>query len=192
MTGSQPYPAYRDAGVDAGTGGGGDSGWAAMWEGPVPWVTGPLVVRERSVRDVKLCVDAQFRGPSRRLIERAERGEVTLVVSEATLGELEPSPKAVRDVFDAIGAENVEVMEATEEIRELAKRYIEAGAITAKSRKDAEHIAAATVAGVSVVASWNFRHMVNFRRSQRYNDVNRDAGYAPIDIRSPREIQNEE
>lgn len=83
-------------------------------------------------------------------------------------------------------------MEATEEIRELAKRYIEAGALTEKSRKDAEHIAAATVAGVSVVASWNFRHMVNFWRIQRYNDVNRDARYAPIDNRSPREIQNEE
>ena len=65
-------------------------------------MTAPLVVRERSGRDVKLrvyidtsviggCVDEQFRGPSRRLIERAERGEVTLVVSEATLRELEPS-----------------------------------------------------------------------------------------------------
>ena len=35
--------------------------------------------------------------------------------------------------------------------------------------QDAEHIAAATVAGVSVLSSWNFRHMVNFWRIQRYN-----------------------
>lgn len=119
MTGLQPYPAYRDSGVGWGAGGGGDSDWAAMWEGPVPCVSGPLVVRERSGRDVKLrvyidtsviggCVDEEFSGPSRRLIERAERGEVTLVVSEATLRELERAPKAVRDVFDAIGAEKAQ------------------------------------------------------------------------------------
>ena len=34
--------------------------------------------------------------------------------------------------------------------------------------------------------------MVIFRRIQRYNDVNREAGYAPLDIRSPRELENEE
>ena len=35
-------------------------------------------------------------------------------------------------------------------------------------------------------------HVVNFRRIKRYNDVNREAGYAPLDIRSPRELENEE
>ena len=66
------------------------------------------------------------------------------------------------------------------------------GAPTGKSRRDAEHIAAATVAGVGLLASRNFRHMVIFRRIQRYNDVNREAGYAPLDIRSPRELEYEE
>ena len=56
MTGLQPYPTYRDSGVGWGTGGGGGSAWAAMWAGLVPWVTGPLVVRERSGRDVQLRV----------------------------------------------------------------------------------------------------------------------------------------
>ena len=54
------------------------------------------------------------------------------------------------------------------------------------------HIAAATVAGVAVLVSWNFRHMVNFRRIKRYNDMNREAGYAPLDIRSPRELEYDE
>ena len=69
---------------------------------------------------------------------------------------------------------------------------VQSGALTEKSRRDAEHIAAATVAGVSVLVSWNFRHMVNLWRIQRYNDVNRDAGYAPLDIRSPMDLENEE
>ena len=61
------------------------------------------------------------------------------MVSEATLRALEPSPKAVRDVFDAIGAENVEVIDAAKEVRELATRYIEAGALTAKSEGRGAH-----------------------------------------------------
>ena len=203
MNGLQPYPAYRDSCVGWGAGSGGDSDWAAMWEGPIPWVTGPLVVRERSGRDVKLrvyidtsviggCVDEQFRGPSRRLIERAERGEVTLVVSEVTTRELERAPRAVREVLGTLGDLTEVVAATTEEVSILANRYIQSGALTEKSRRDAEHIAAATVAGVRMLASWNFRHMVNFRRIKRYNDVNREAGYAPLDIRSPKELENED
>ena len=64
--------------------------------------------------------------------------------------------------------------------------FPQSGALTEKLRRDAEHIAAATVVGVSVVAIWNFR------RIQRYNDVNRDAGYAPLDIRNPMELENDE
>ena len=37
-----------------------------------------------------------------------------------------------------------------------------AGVLTEKSPDDAEHVAAATVAGVSMLASWNFRHMANY------------------------------
>ncbi len=80
----------------------------------------------------------------------------------------------------------------TEEIRPLADRYIEAGALSVKMRSDAEHIAAATVAGVDALASWNFRHMVNLWRIRQYNEVNRQSGYPPVDIRSPKELVNEE
>ena len=186
-----------------GVGVGGTGSATASWGAADPWTTGGLAVREPPPRAAKLriymdtsviggCADEKFRGPSRRLIQRAERGEVTLVVSDATLRELEPAPRAVREVLDAIGADHLEVIDATEEIRILAARYIEAGALTEKSRKDAEHIAAATVAGVSVVASWNFRHMVNLWRIQCYNEVNRQMGHTPIDIRSPRELENDE
>ena len=58
-------------------------------------------------------------------------------------------------------------------------------------RADAEHIAAATVAGLDVLASWNFRHMVNLRRIRGFNEVNRAMGHAPLDIRSPKELDDE-
>ncbi len=53
-------------------------------------------------------------------------------------------------------------------------------------------IAAATVASVDVLASWNFRHMVNFRRIRQYNEVNRRMGYPPLDIRTPEELGNDD
>ena len=59
-------------------------------------------------------------------------------------------------------------------------------------RRRALDPAAATVAGVSVLSSWNFRHMVNFWRIQRYSEVNLQWGYVPLDIRSPKELENEE
>ena len=56
-----------------------------------------------------------------------------------------------------------EVIDATtDEIRNLADRYIESGALPKDGCAPMRlHIAAATVAGVDVLASWNFRHMVN-------------------------------
>ena len=157
---------------------------------PVPAYRKLRVYTDTSV--IGGCEDDEFRGPSRRLIKRASRGKVTLVVSEVTLRELEGAPRAVRQVLEAVGVDNMDVLDITDEIRELADRYIEAGVLTEKSREDAEHIAAAAVAGVDVLASWNFRHMVNLWRIRRYNEVNRRMGYVPIDIRSPKELENED
>ena len=138
------------------------------------------------------CEDEEFREPSRRLIERCARGEVILVVSAITLQELEGAPLAVREVLRSIGTEDLEVIAITEEVGELADRYIESGAVGAAMRADAQHIAAATLADVDVLASWNFRHMVNLTRIRKYSEVNRQMGYPRVDIRSPMEIGNEE
>ena len=86
-----------------------------------------------------------------------------------------------------------EAVEATtDEVANLADRYIESAALSEKMRSDAEHIAAATVAGVDVLASWNFRHIVNVRRIRWYNEVNRQMGYPPMNIRSPKELEHED
>ena len=170
---------------------------------PASWGIGGLAVREPPPGAAKLrvyidtsviggCLDEEFEGPSRRLIERCARGEITLVISEVTSRELARAPQAVRDVLTSIDPDHLERIEVTGEVENLANRYIEAGALTETSLQDAEHIAAATVAGVSVLSSWNFRHMVNFWRIQRYSEVNLQWGYVPLDIRSPRELENEE
>ena len=81
------------------------------------------------------CEDGEFRGPSRKLIDQCAAGEVTLVVSAVTLEELEGAPRAVRDVLRAVDTEDIEVIAITEEIEELADRYIESGALGGEMRR---------------------------------------------------------
>ena len=138
------------------------------------------------------CEDEEFREPSRRLIERCMRGEVTLVVSDVTAGELRQAPPPVREVLPSIGPEHLERIDLTREVEKLANEYMDSGALDVNMRADALHIAAATVASVDVLASWNFRHMVNLRRIRQYNEVNRRMGYPPLDIRTPEELGNDE
>jgi len=54
--------------------------------------------------------------------------------------------------------------------------------------KNALHIAIATINQVSVLASWNFKHIVNLDRIRMYNSVNLKNGFSILEIRTPREI----
>ena len=156
-----------------------------------PW---PLYGMPRVYADTSViggCEDDEFREPSRRLIEKCARGEATLVVSSVMLDELEGAPAAVRAVLEAYD-NRLEVIEATNEIENLADRYIESGALSQRMRSDALHIAAATVAEVDVLASWNFRHMVNLWRIRQYREVNRRMGYPPVEIPTPKELEDDE
>ena len=55
-------------------------------------------------------------------------------------------------------------------------------------RDDAIHVAVATVSGVDILVSWNFRHIVNFQKIRKFNAVNMSEGYQILDIRSPKEV----
>ena len=68
------------------------------------------------------------------------------------------------------------------------RAYLDAAVLPAASSNDALHVAAATVARADLILSWNFKHIVNFRRIRLFNSVNLAQGYGIIDIRSPAEI----
>jgi len=50
------------------------------------------------------------------------------------------------------------------------------------------HIAMATIHNVDVLASWNFKHIVNFARIKGYNAVNIKYGYNLLEIRNPKDL----
>jgi hypothetical protein len=70
----------------------------------------------------------------------------------------------------------------------LRDGYLAARVVGPKHAADAEHIAHATVGRADLMVSWNFKHIVHWDKIRLFNAVNLRAGYAPIEIRSPREV----
>jgi len=138
------------------------------------------------------CEEDEFREPSRRLFERFRRGELSLVISPFTIDELNDAPKRVREVLDTVPEEHVELLPDSDEADRLAARYIAAGALGPSMLYDALDIAAATLARVDHLVSWNFRHMVKPWRISIINAVNRRHGHAHLDIRAPRDFREDE
>jgi hypothetical protein len=86
----------------------------------------------------------------------------------------------------------IEYIEITPEAVELADRYITENVVGKTSRDDCIHIALATIFRADVLISWNFKHIVNYKRIRGYNAVNLKFGYPLIEIRSPQEMINYE
>ena len=82
----------------------------------------------------------------------------------------------------------VEPDDVEAEAMALAETYINEGALTNKSYNDALDIAIATLNNSDVLASWNFKHIVNPDRMKGYNSVNLRLGYSMLDIKSPKEL----
>lgn len=134
------------------------------------------------------CFDKEFSTDSQRLLDMAKQGKITLLVSDILLEELSGAPQKVREALSKLPIESVEQIIRNEDSYRLHKAYLEAGILSASSENDAHHVALATIVHADVIVSWNFSHIVNFRRIRLFNAVNLKEGYSLIDIRSPKEI----
>jgi len=85
-------------------------------------------------------------------------------------------------------ADKFERIELTAEAILLADTYIKEKVVGKTSLEDCRHIALATINKVDVLASWNFKHIVNLDRIKGYNSVNYRLGYPMIEIRSPKDL----
>ena len=136
--------------------------------------------------------DSEFEMESTLLFEKVKLGLVKCVYSNLTESELAKAPKHIIDFFKNLKSEHKEVVEVTPEALTLAETYISENVVGLTSLSDCVHIAVATLSKVDILVSWNFKHIVNVYRIRGYNSVNLRLGYSTIDIRSPREIVNNE
>ena len=134
------------------------------------------------------CFDEEFKEWSLALVEEFKAGRHHLMLSEMMLQEIELARKEVRGKIKEIPEDNIIGIGINDEAIKLAETYINEGALTNKSYNDALHIALATINLADVLASWNFKHIVNLNRIRLYNSINLKLGYRMIEIRTPREI----
>ena len=132
--------------------------------------------------------DEEFNEATIQLFERSENGELIFVVSDLLDLELINAPERVRNLLLQYSADKFERVELSEEAIELSEKYISEKVVGKTSKEDCRHIAVATINKVDVLASWNFKHIVNLERIKGYNSVNLRLGYSIIEIRSPKDL----
>jgi hypothetical protein len=134
--------------------------------------------------------DEEFKDDTISLFERLDKGEIIFVVSDLLDLELINAPQKVRELLHNYSAEKFNRIELTEEAIKLADIYIAEKVVGKTSLEDCRHIAMATIDKVDVLASWNFKHIVNLDKIKGYNSVNLKLGYQMIEIRSPKDLIN--
>jgi hypothetical protein len=135
--------------------------------------------------------DDEFAEPSSAFFALAEAGRFHLLISPLVVSELRDAPLNVQQWYDRL-VPLLELTPATDAALTLRDAYLVAGVITPRWADDALHVAVATVHGAELIVSWNFRHMVNYERIRGYNAVNLLSGYRMLDIRTPREVLEDE
>ena len=115
--------------------------------------------------------DIEFEKWTKILFEKISQGKYIILYSKLTDRELSPAPKRVKDLVLTIPENQIEVVEITEEAKELANRYISENVVGKTSIADCVHIALATISKI-----------------RGYNSINYRLGHKILEIRTPREI----
>jgi rRNA-processing protein FCF1 len=135
--------------------------------------------------------DKEFIVETKALFQRLENKEVIFVISDLLAKELEKAKREdKRNLLLNYDNDCFEYVELTEEAKTLADCYITEGIVGIKHKDDCQHIAIATVNKVDILASFNFKHIVNYDKIRLYNSVNLRQGYSTIEIRDPKHLIN--
>ena len=129
--------------------------------------------------------DAEFAEATRRLWHLARAGVFTLRTSEVTATEIATAPEPIRKLFAASFPQLIKLNPATVA---LANAYLAHKIVSPKYHDDALHVAACSLAGISLLVSWNFKHLVNLRREDGFNAVNLLHGRPMLRMVSPLEL----
>ncbi|MBI4652616.1 hypothetical protein HY745_15350 [Candidatus Desantisbacteria bacterium] len=129
-----------------------------------------------------------FSKPVRQLITQKwleiESKNYSLYISTLTMVEINRTKKDSKKntINNLINEYNCRQLEINEEAIELSKKYITHGAIPPKEVENSLHIAIATVNKITLLASWNFRHIVSINPIIKINQINNKFNHCSIQI----------
>lgn len=122
-----------------------------------------------------------------------EQGEYGVYISDLVVAEIEECPEPKKTFLtQKMDEVPLEIIEVSEEMVELAEKYVSEGVFSSKYMDDATHVAAASVIGCIAIVSWNFKHIVKLKTIIGVNGINRFMGYGEIEIITPEIIIEEE
>jgi hypothetical protein len=118
-----------------------------------------------------------------------------LFASEVLILEIERDPDAQhrQKLLAALRRHPIAMLPSEPEVERLADLYLARGVIPARKREDALHVAYATVHGLDILLSWNFKHLANVRREALIAAINRQEGHwHTLRLLSPLEVEDED
>ena len=150
----------------------------------------PTIYLETTIFNFPFAADApQYQADTLQLFAEIKAGKFKPFTSGYVIDELEAAEDSLREQrLQLIKEYGVEVIPTSDEAKNLAKAYIEAGIIPPSFGTDAFHLAATTVAGLDFIISLNFRHIVKRKTIVETEFINLREGYKPIEIYSPMEV----
>ena len=121
---------------------------------------------------------------------RARRQEFEIFVSELVVQEVGVGdPEAITRRKDFL--KGIPSLDLTQEVRRLARRLVEARAVSFAARADALHIAVATVHGIDYLMTWNCRQIANAESRSRIMRTSHLLGYVAPILCTPEELMGE-
>ncbi|GBR76251.1 putative PIN domain protein [Candidatus Termititenax persephonae] len=130
--------------------------------------------------------DKEFAEPTQKLFELFRKNVYKPIISSHVIAELNNgAPEHVKENLKTLHYAEVQV---NDEMRVLTEKYMAENIVSNNYYDDALHIAIATVLGVDVLVSWNFKHIVNLNKIRLFNAVNLKERYNVLEIRTPQEV----
>jgi hypothetical protein len=131
-----------------------------------------------------------YRADTLRFFDRCRAGHVRPVVSAVVLEEIARTPGERRGGLESLIREiSPELAPLSPRALALADAFVANKAVPPSKPDDARHVAVAFAEGVPVLVSWNFKHITNLRRADRFNAIAVMEGFAhTLRIASPSEL----
>jgi len=118
--------------------------------------------------------------------KKAQTDEFDVFISPVVIRELNKcDDKKLSVLKNFLNSIKFTLLEENNEIKDLAKLYVEKNILTQKSFDDCLHIAYACASNCDIIVSWNFKHIVNYKTISGVKGVNAIAGYKEMAIYTP-------
>jgi hypothetical protein len=132
----------------------------------------------------------EFKEYSNKLLEEFKQGKNKMMLSNLVGDELIEAMEEIKNKVIQVPFIHTIYTKTPSKAYALAWTYIVEKILREEDHTDALHIATATLQGADILASWNFKHIVNKGKIPVFNKINIERGFRTIKIKTPREILN--